>query len=95
LDEKFSFFSKLGSHGQGDGEFSSPQGIAVDIEGNIYVADSSNFRIQKFNSEGFITKWGSQGNDLGQFQYPIDVEIDSDGTVYVLDQSNIVSFELS
>jgi DNA-binding beta-propeller fold protein YncE len=36
--------------------------IAIDLEDNVYVADTINHRIQKFDSNGnFITKWGSQG----------------------------------
>jgi tripartite motif-containing protein 71 len=44
----------------GDGQFSSPHGIAVDSSNNIYVTEETNHRIQKFDSNGnFITKWGS------------------------------------
>jgi DNA-binding beta-propeller fold protein YncE len=44
----------------GDGQFHYPQGVAVDGDGNVYIADTSNHRIQKFDSNGtFITKWGS------------------------------------
>jgi DNA-binding beta-propeller fold protein YncE len=45
------------SHGRGDGQFNAPQGVAVDSSDNIYVADTDNCQIQKFNSKGvFITK---------------------------------------
>jgi len=43
----------------------------VDSGGNVYVADTDNNQIQKFNASGeFITKWGSFGGDDGQFIYP-------------------------
>ena len=69
--------------------FSDPSGVAVDSSGNVYVADSGNKRIQKFNSAGgFITKWGSSGSGDGQFSYPCGVAVDSSGNVYVADTSN-------
>lgn len=39
---------KWGSRGAGDGQFYNPYGIAVDVGGNVYVADAGNHRIQKF-----------------------------------------------
>ncbi|PYE61985.1 DNA-binding beta-propeller fold protein YncE, partial [Aneurinibacillus soli] len=76
-------------YGSGDGQFSYPQGIAVDSSGNVYVADTNNNRIEKFDSSGtYVTKWGSYGSGDGQFQYPQGVAVDSSGNVYVLDSSN-------
>ena len=39
-----------GSFGAGDGQFDHPSGIGVDLDGNVYVTDESNHRIQKFCS---------------------------------------------
>ena len=81
--------TKWGSYGSGDGQFNAPSGVAVDSSGNVYVADTDNHRIQKFNSSGgFITKWGSSGSGDGQFNYPYGVAVDSSGNVYVADTSN-------
>ncbi len=64
-------------------------GVAVDSLGNVYVADTDNNRIQKFNSTGiFITKWGSPGSGDGQFEHPRGVAVDSLGNVYVADSNN-------
>ena len=53
------FVTKWGSQGTGDGEFTSPLGIAVDHSGFVYVADRDTHSIQKFTSDGtFVTKWG-------------------------------------
>jgi tripartite motif-containing protein 71 len=61
--------------------------VDVDSSGNVYVVDTDNFRIQKFDSNGkFITMWGSKGSSgEGQFLHPHDIAIDSSGNSYVND----------
>ena len=69
--------------------FNQPNGIAVDSSGNVYVADTLNYRIQKFTSDGqFITRWGSEGSGDGQFDWPSGIAVDSSGNVYVADTLN-------
>ncbi|MEO9852351.1 MAG: hypothetical protein ABJE80_13190 [Reichenbachiella sp.] len=76
--------------------FYYPHGITVDNEGNVYVADSNNYRVIKLNAQNeLIAIWGHQGTDPGQLQYPRDVEVDPNGIVYVADHRNIISFEIS
>jgi DNA-binding beta-propeller fold protein YncE len=43
---------KWGKYGRAPGEFSAPQAIAIDKDDNVYVADTDNNRIQKFDSNG-------------------------------------------
>ena len=43
------FVSKWGTHGTGHRQFLYPAGVAVASDGSVYVADSSNNRIQKFS----------------------------------------------
>jgi len=57
--EKYSFVSKIGSKGTSDGQFDTPHTIAFDSSGNMYVTDTKNARVQKFDNNGtFLTKWG-------------------------------------
>lgn len=54
----YKFVDAWGTAGSEDGQFKNPQGIAIDTAGNVYVADSLNYRIQKFDRDGnFIVKW--------------------------------------
>jgi len=78
----------------GDGEFSYPTGIALDSSANVYVVDSGNDRIQKFDSNGnFLLKWGIKGYDDGQFDHPAGISIDSSDNVYVADAGKIQKFD--
>ncbi|MDD1748380.1 MAG: immunoglobulin domain-containing protein [Methanothrix sp.] len=81
--------AEWGSFGSGNGQFKHPYGVAVDRAGNVYVADTENHRIQKFNSSGgFLNARGSLGSGLGQFNYPGGVAVDGAGNVYVADTGN-------
>lgn len=49
--------------GAGSGQFNSPEGLAVDTAGEVYVAESGNHRVQKFDPEGnFISMFGFKVN---------------------------------
>ena len=75
--------------GTGNGELNQPFGVATDGSGNVYVADTFNHRIQKFDASGtFLTTWGSQGSGNGQFNFPAGVATDGSGHVYVADYNN-------
>ena len=55
----------------------------------MYVADSGNNRVQKFDSNGnFISKFGTYGTGDGQFINPVDIAVDSSDNVYVDDSLN-------
>ncbi len=77
-----------GGTGTADGQFSNPYGIAV--KGDImYVADTSNNRIQKLTLDGkFISKFGSSGSGNGQLNYPRGIAIDNVGRVFVSEAKN-------
>ncbi len=80
---------QFGRFGSSNGLFNEPKGIAVAGNGNIYVVDSKNHRIQKFSPDGkFITAWGEKGKGDGQFDNPTGIALDSQGYVYVADTWN-------
>ncbi|MEK7267910.1 MAG: hypothetical protein AAB093_00765, partial [Nitrospirota bacterium] len=81
---------KIGQAGVDDGEFNSPTGIALDKDGNIYVADTDNHSIQKFDKEGkFLARWGGEASSQeGLFYYPRGLSTDPEGDVYVADSGN-------
>ena len=77
---RVSFNTRWGSFGTGNNQFRNPWDIAVSRDGEVFVADSDNRRIQVFNeSGGFIRSWGSAGNGSEQFQDPRGVGVNQDG----------------
>jgi DNA-binding beta-propeller fold protein YncE len=70
--------------------FWGPRGIAVNEQGNVFVADTGNKRIVIFDEDGnYITEFGTAGFDPGQFDEPVGVAVAPvSGTVYVTDTWN-------
>lgn len=78
----------IGKRGNGPGEFNLPRDAAIGKNGNIYVVDGGNFRIQVFDQNGkYLQSFGSIGKQLGNFARPKEVATDSDGNVYVVDSA--------
>src|SRR5215469_4215754 len=68
------------------GDFSKPAGVAVDAEGNLYVADTMNNRIEIFDADGqFVSTFGKAGDGPGYFARPKGVAIDNDGHIWIAD----------
>ena len=71
MENKSIFSRKWGNEGFDDGQFNYPHGLVVGSNGNVYVADTNNHRIQCFDSNGkFICKWGKRGDNDGEFNLP-------------------------
>lgn len=69
--------------------FDFPTDVAIAPDGNVYVTDTRNYRVQQFTSQGdFIRAWGSKGAGNGQFNDLRNIAIASDGSVYVADLGN-------
>ncbi|MGA7340820.1 MAG: hypothetical protein WBE72_02160 [Terracidiphilus sp.] len=64
-------------------------GIGLDSSGNVYVGDSENNCIRKFNGTGSpLLTWGSAGSGNGQFNQLQDLAVDGEDNVYVADYGN-------
>ncbi|HNP61286.1 MAG TPA: 6-bladed beta-propeller, partial [Nitrospirales bacterium] len=75
---------------QEPGQFRSPWGVAVDESGDVFISDTGNQRIQKFDRDGnFITQWGGFGSQDGQFNFPYGIGADSRGHIYSVDSGNM------
>jgi RHS repeat-associated protein len=73
------FLSQWGSFGSGNGQFSKPAGTAVDTEGNVWVADATNNRVQEFSSAGTYVR------QITGFSKPEGIATDSEKHVWVSD----------
>jgi sugar lactone lactonase YvrE len=78
-------------------QFNFPSGIAIDRQGNLYVADGLNYCIRKITPAGDVSTYagtntaGYTDGDAAtaRFTYAVDVVIDGDGNLYVLDLSRV------
>ena len=91
-----------GSAGSADGtgsaaRFNSPLGIAVDVSGNVYIADNANHTIRKITPAGVVTTLAGLALNAGiadgtgsaaRFFNPAGVAVDAAGNVYVADANN-------
>jgi DNA-binding beta-propeller fold protein YncE len=78
------------------GTFDRPTNAAVDSEGNVYVSDTFNARVQVFNADGeFVREWGKRGNSAGTFMRPKGIAVDPDDHIYVVDSdfNNVQVFD--
>jgi hypothetical protein len=78
------------SIGEEEGEenymFSRPRDIDADSQGNIYVLDSREFTVKKYDSQGkHVKNIGRAGQGPGEFEYPRCLCISEPGNIYVAD----------
>lgn len=75
--------------GTKSGQLDQPRGATIDKQGNLYVADMTNNRIEVFGPDGkSLRTIGSVGSGEGQFQEPRGIAVDSQGNLYVADTWN-------
>lgn len=78
----------------------NPNGVAVDLEGNVYIADSANGRIRKVDLSGTITTVAGNGTagysgDGGaatsaELNYPLSMRVDTAGDIFIADSNNAI-----
>jgi len=96
-NHRISVFSKegailkrFGAFGEGPdakpGEFSEPHGLAVNSEGQLFICDRYNFRIQKLTGEGKpVSSWMTPGLPDDSKHYPLGITSYRNGCIYVSD----------
>jgi DNA-binding beta-propeller fold protein YncE len=88
--------SKLKSFGRGEGgllkksgRLHQPAGVAIDKQGNFFVADIKTDRIMKYDSQGsYMNSFGDHGKGDGQFDLCWSIKSDPQGNLWVADRNN-------
>jgi YD repeat-containing protein len=95
--QRLIYSAQFGSSGSGKGQFNFPGGVAVDGQGNVWVSDYNNNRIEEFTGKGtFLNEYGSAGKGQVQFEGPTGIAVNqSTGNVYIGDCRNDRIQELS
>ena len=76
----------IGKKGNGPGEFNRPNAMTMDKEGNIYVCDALNLRVQKIAQDGTsLLVFGKAGQGPGMMARPRGLEVSQEGIIYVTD----------
>ncbi len=89
--DNFKLLRKLGTPGNkhtltAPGTFSLPEGVAVDKDGNVYITDTFNDRVEIFDADGgFIRTFGKNGDGPQDFERPKGIAVDCDGHIWVAD----------
>lgn len=90
-DPPYKLLRKIGTTGKKHtltepGQLAKPTNVAVDADGNLYVTDTLNNRVQIFDPDGnFVSTFGKAGDGPGYFARPKGIAVDSDGHVWVAD----------
>ena len=86
----------FGEPGNSPGQFYLPTQVALGPEGNLFITDTGNFRVEKFSPEGeFLQSFGGLGKTHGKFLWPKGLAVDRHGRIYVADSrfANVQIFD--
>jgi DNA-binding beta-propeller fold protein YncE len=87
---------KFGKAGSGPGELFHPTNIALGPDGDIYVVETSNYRVQRFTQDGKpVRSYGEVGSTPGTFARPKGIAMDKSGNMLVGDTAfqNVQMFD--
>lgn len=89
LDPDGKYIKSWGSEGDEPGQFARARALALGPDGNLYVADACNHRVQVFTRDGQLVRiWGEHGSEPGQLSYPYDLAFGPGGDLYVVEWDN-------
>lgn len=89
LPISFTYIMSFGSFGSGPGALMDPSGISIDQMGDVYVVDTGNDRVQKFDTNGnLITLIGGFGWNKEQFNQPMAIWAENGLDVFITDSQN-------
>ncbi len=81
--------SYIGGYGTEQGKLHHPNGLQMNDNGELFVCDTLNHRIQVFDGDlNLLRAIGERGVAPGEFQYPNDLTLDKDGNLYVVESKN-------
>ena len=84
--QEFEFVAEFGGKGEGEAQFAETLFMAFGPDGAIYVVDTDNFRIQKFNEMGgFVFDIQMETESEFRFINPTVIAVGTDGSIYVMD----------
>jgi DNA-binding beta-propeller fold protein YncE len=83
-------FAQVGmGDASGWGAFFGPRDVAVGPDGNVYVTDTGNKRVQVFGPEGaFLRQFGGGGREAGKLDEPVGIALDAAGQIFIVDTWN-------
>ncbi len=92
-DPAITHSANFGSNGTADGQFKSPSDAVADPQGNLWVLDRGNARLQKLGLDGqFISKFGAPGSAEGKLDTPTAIALDAAGNILVAEAGRVQKF---
>jgi len=84
FDPEGKFLKCWGTPGDGHQQFARIRAMTLGPDGNLYIADACNHRIQVYTTDGvFVRTFGTSGTNAGELSYPYDVAISTGRTPYL------------